>query len=569
MADHLNKPYKGKLINRLISPDKKNDLKEYANSLVQIPLSQKSLFDLELIASGGFSPLNGFMTKKEYENVLYNLKLDDSTLWPVPICMDIEKKNYEKIKNVDEIALTDKEGFQQGILEIEDIFEIDLKKEIKNLYLTSNNQHPGIKNLVRSKSSHYVGGKITLTEMPKHYDFKKHRYSPKELRDYFIRTGWNNVAVFQTRHPIHRLQYELCLRVIKEKKKKLLINQVAGITHPKDFDRYTRVRATDRIINTFPLNSTHLNLIPLHMRFTGYKDALLHSIISKNYGCSDIIIGHGHSNPKHSNGKFFYDNEIIKEKADQYSKEIGINVIPLSEMRYMYFDEDYRFIDEIPSNTQSLSISGDEIRNRIKQGKKIPSWASFDNVIDEIEKNYPPPSKQGFTVFLTGLPSAGKSTIAKVLHSKFLEIGKRPVTLLDGDIVRRNLSNELNFSKEHRNINVERIGFVANEITKNRGIAICAPIAPYKYTRDKIRDNIEQNGGFIEVFISTPLNICEKRDRKGMYNKARKGLIKDFTGIDAPYEKPKNPEVIIDTTDLSPEESAQKVILELTRLGYF
>ncbi|MGM0417504.1 MAG: bifunctional sulfate adenylyltransferase/adenylylsulfate kinase [Thermodesulfobacteriota bacterium] len=568
MKSHLNPPYKGQLVNLSVDQNKAADFKNKANELVQVALNLRTILDFELLANGAYSPLQGFMTKKDYISVLEKMELSDNTFWPLPICLDIDLATYEKIKNENQIALTDPEGFQLGIMDVEDIWTPDKKKEADLLYNSSEYSHPGIKYLLNAVGEYYAGGKVTVIEYPVNYDFKQYRYTPEELRSHFLRTGWQNAAAFQTRHPIHRLQYELCLNIIKDMKRKLLINQVAEQTIPGDFDRFTRVRATEKIIDLFPPNSACLNILPLYLRFAGYKDALLHSIISKNYGCSDFIVGHGHSNPVFNKKDFCYKNDVIKNKTSELAKEIGINIIPVSQMKYLYFEEEYRFENEIPEGTQSLSISGEDIRTRIKQGKKIPSWASFDEVLEEIEKNYPPPSKQGFTVFFTGLPSAGKSTIAKVLYSKFLEIGKRPVTLLDGDIVRRNLSKELNFSKEHRNINVERIGFVANEITKNRGIAICAPIAPYSQTRSKIREIIEPNGGFIEVFVSTPVSVCEKRDRKGMYEKAKKGLIKDFTGVDDPYEIPENPEVVIDTTVNTPEECAQIVIQELTRLGF-
>ncbi|MDY0362623.1 MAG: bifunctional sulfate adenylyltransferase/adenylylsulfate kinase [Desulforegulaceae bacterium] len=569
MTNNITSPYKGKLLDLLPDEKTRAKLKKTAGGLVQVALSDRSLLDFELIANGGLSPLGRFMNQKDYEMVLEKMETSDNIFWPVPVCLDIDEKTFETLKNHQQAALTDQEGFQLAVIQIQDLWKPDKAKEALKIFGTDKSSHPGVKYLKNKTKDYYLGGNLEIIELPVNYDFKTFRFTPKELRENFTKSGWQNIAAFQTRHPLHRLQFELCLDIIKEHKKKLLISQTAGETEPEDFDRFTRIRATQKILDKFPTNSTKLNIIPLYLRFAGYKDALLHSIISKNYGCSDFIVGHGHSNPVNKEkSDYFYNSELIKKRTLEFSGEIDINIIPVSEMRYVYFEEEYKFLDQIEDSIQSLSISGEEIRKRIKLGKKIPSWASFPEVIEEIEKNYPPPSRQGFTVFCTGLPSAGKSTIAKVLYSKFLEIGKRPVTLLDGDIVRRNLSKELNFSKEHRNINVERIGFVANEITKNRGIAICAPIAPYAQTREKIRELIEPNGGFIEVFVSTPLDVCEKRDRKGMYEKAKKGLIKDFTGIDDPYEIPLNPEVTIDTTLFSPEECAQQVIQELTMLGY-
>jgi sulfate adenylyltransferase len=300
------------------------------------------------------------------------------------------------------------------------------------------------------------------------------------------------------------------------------------------------------------------------MRFAGSRDALLQAIISKNFGCTHFIVGYEHASPgKDMHGNPFYKGDEAKRAAMEYSDEIGITILPFEQMVYLPFEDEYRFSDNVPENTQTIYLSGSDIRDRVRSGRKIPEWATFPEVVTELQRAYPPPQKQGLTLFFTGLSGAGKSTIAKVLYSRFLELGDRPVTLLDGDIVRQNLSSELSFSKEHRDINVRRIGFVASEITKNRGIAICAPIAPYSITRSEIRETIESYGGFIEIHVATPIDECEKRDRKGMYAKARAGLIKGFTGVDDPYEVPESPEVSIDTTDISPDEAAQEILLFL------
>ncbi|RLB78106.1 MAG: adenylyl-sulfate kinase, partial [Deltaproteobacteria bacterium] len=311
------------------------------------------------------------------------------------------------------------------------------------------------------------------------------------------------------------------------------------------------------------------NLLPMAVRMAGPREALLHAIVCKNFGCTHLIVGRDHASPgPDSEGTPFYGKYDAREAVEENSEELGIIPVSFEEMVYLPFEDEFRTTDHVPEGAQTVCLSGTEIRLRVREGRRIPEWATFPEVVEELQRTYPPPRKQGFTVFLTGLSGAGKSTIAKVLYSKFLEMGDRPVTLLDGDIVRRNLSSELGFSKEHRDINVRRIGFVASEITKNRGIAICAPIAPYTSTRAEVRSTIEAYGGFVEVHVATPIDVCEKRDRKGMYAKARAGLIKGFTGVDDPYEEPKNPEVRIDTTDLSPEEAAQEILLYLGQKGY-
>jgi sulfate adenylyltransferase len=341
------------------------------------------------------------------------------------------------------------------------------------------------------------------------------------------------------------------------------------MTKPGDFDHYTRVRCYRAVSHHYPPDSFVLNLLPLAMRMAGPREALLHAIIAKNYGCTHFIIGRDHASPGlNSGGTPFYDSNGARMLAEEFGGSLGVDIMPFEEMVYLPFEDEYRPLSQVPEGSQCISLSGSDIRERIIEGRRIPEWATFSEVIDELRRAYPPPRKQGFTIFMTGLSGSGKSTIAKVLYARFLEMGDRPVTLLDGDIVRRNLSSELGFSKEHRDINVRRIGFVASEITKNHGIAICAPIAPYSSTRAEIRSSISAYGGFVEVYVATPIDECEKRDRKGMYAKARAGLITGFTGVDDPYEAPEAAEVTLDTTHLTPDEAAQEILLFLGQKGY-
>jgi sulfate adenylyltransferase len=361
----------------------------------------------------------------------------------------------------------------------------------------------------------------------------------------------------------------MTLQAMRQARANLLILPVAGMTKPGDFDHYTRVRCVRKVVQHYPPEAYLLNLLPLSMRMSGPREALLHAIVCRNYGCTHFIAGRDHAGPGcDSSGKPYYGRDDACRLVEEHAADIGIKIISFPEMVYLPFEDEHRRADQVPAETQSISLSGTDIRRRVREGRRIPEWATFPEVIAELERAYPPPDRQGFSIFMTGLSGAGKSTIARILYSKFLERGERPVTLLDGDIVRQNLSSELTFSKEHRDINVRRIGFVASEITKNRGIAICAPIAPYAKTRAEIRRSIQAYGGFIEVHVATPIDVCEKRDRKGMYAKARAGLVKGFTGIDDPYEEPETPEVRIDTADITPDEAAQEVLLYLGQRGY-
>jgi len=562
-------PHGGELVNLVVGEERSGVLKDVALNLPDIILNDKHLCDFELLATGAFSPLQGFMTRPDYESVLDRMRLQNDLVWPLPVCLDLPETVTRYLEVGQSVALRDPEGFLLAIMNIEDIWQADHKKEAQLVYGTDSMGHLGVKAFLTGTGDCYIGGKLEVISLPLHFDFKQLRHTPKGIRHTFKNLGWQRIVGFKTSNPIHRPQFEMTLKAMRQAHANLLILPVAGMARPGDFDHYTRVRCYRRVTHRYPPDSFIINLLPLAMRMAGPRDALLHTIISKNFGCTHFIVGHGHANPGPTeDGQQFYGKDDAKDLALQFSKEIGVSVIPFNEMVYMPFEDEYRFSDQVPESAQTISLSGTDIRGRIRSGRNIPMWATFDEVVEELRKAYPLPKKQGFTVFLTGLSGAGKSTIAKIVYSRFLEIGERPVTLLDGDIVRQNLSNELSFSKEHRDINVRRIGFVASEITKNRGIAICAPIAPYESTRREVRRIVEEYGGFIEVHVSTPIEECEKRDRKGMYAKARAGLIKGFTGVDDPYEEPASPALRINTTDLTPDEAAQEILLYLGQKGY-
>ncbi len=543
-------------------------LKKIALDLPDITLNDRHLCDLELLATGVFSPLDGFMVSADYEAVINRMELQNGTFWPIPVCLDISEMRAGNIEVGQSVALRDAEGMLLAVMHIDDKWPVNRMKEANAIYRTEDPTHPGVWYLL-SGGDYYIGGKIEVVELPSHFDFLKLRQTPREIRNIYEKLGWTRVVGFKTRHPIHRPQFEMTLKAMCEAKANLLILSTAGMAKSTDFDHYTRVRCHWEVIKQYPPNSYILNLLPLSMRLSGPRDALLDAIIARNFGCSHFIVGHDHASPGVNNhSQNFYESGEAKNLANELSSTIGIEILPFEEMVYLPFEDEYRPMNEISPGVQTISLSGTNIRDRVIKGKNVPDWSTFPGILNELHKAYPPPQNQGFTVFLTGLSGAGKSTLAKILYSRFLEIGDRPVTLLDGDIVRQNLSSELNFSKEHRDINVRRIGFVASEITKNRGIAICAPIAPYKSIRNEIRTAIETYGGFIQVHVATPLEECEKRDRKGMYAKARAGLIKGFTGIDDPYEMPENSELSIDTTDLTPNEAVQEILLFLSQRGY-
>lgn len=566
---NLIEPHGGSLVNLLVDEHRAALLKEIALNLPDITLNDRQLCDLELLSTGALSPLKGFMNRSDYESVLDRMRLQNNLLWPIPICLDVTELKASSLEAGQSVALRDPEGFLLALLHIEDIWQADLKKEALQVCGTTNCSHPGADYLFNRTGGFYLGGQLEVLNLPIHYDFKPLRLTPEEIRAAFKKLGWQRMAAFLTRNPLHRPQFAMTINAMRQARANLLLLPIAGMTKPGDFDHHTRVRCYRHVVQHYPPDSHILSLLPLAMRMSGPREALLHAIVSKNYGCTHFIAGRDHAGPgKDHNGQPYYASDEAAKLTEKHADEIGMTIIPFTEMVYLPFEDEYRCADQVPEGTQFISLSGSDIRDRIRTGRRIPEWATFPEVIEELQKAYPPPRKQGFTVFLTGLSGAGKSTIAKILYARFLEIGDRPVTLLDGDIVRQNLSSELTFSREHRDINVRRIGFVASEITKNRGIAICAPIAPYAATRTEIRRTIENYGGFTEVFVSTPLEVCEKRDRKGMYAKARAGLIQGFTGINDPYERPRSPEVLIDTSNITPDEAAREIILHLQQRGF-
>ena len=532
-------------------------------------LNERQICDLEMILNGGFAPLNCFLNRDDYESVLSSMRLNNGSLWPIPINLDVNEEFSRKINPGDKLTLKDKEGFSIAIIDIEDIWNPDLKKECMSVYGTTDNTHPGVDYLLNHSNPIYVGGKIRAISKPNHYDYREIRHDPKSLKKKFKELGWSNIVAFQTRNPLHKAHVEMTLRAIDELDAKLLIHPVVGMTKPGDVDHYTRVRCYKHVLSKYPDDKAFLSLIPFAMRMAGPREALWHAIIRKNYGCSHFIVGRDHAGPGlDSNGKPFYGPYDAQEILNQYEQEIGIKMVPFKFLVYLPNEDCYKPIDEIPEGTNYKTVSGTELRNLLDKGKEIPNWFTYNEVANELQKSHPPASKRGFTVFFTGLSGSGKSTLANGLLVKLLEEGSRPVSLLDGDIIRTHLSSELGFSKEHRSINVKRIGYVASEITKNGGIAICAPIAPYEKDRNYNRKLISKLGGYIEVHISTSLEKCEERDVKGLYKLAREGKLKEFTGISDPYEDPINAELKIDSSEIEPEKLVEKIYNYIKERGF-
>lgn len=545
-------------------------LRAEAVRLPSVDLCVRQLHDLEALLNRACYPLSGYLGREDYDHVVSDMRLADGTVWPMPMCLDVEKSVAAGLKAGQRLALNDTEGFLLALLTVTDVWRPDKKKEAREVYGTDDAKaHPGVKALYEQVGDWYVGGTLEGVTLPIHYDFRDLRLTPSETHRRFLQYGWRRVLGFHTREYLNCAHREMVLAAAREAGASIFLHPAVGLEHPGNMEHYTHVHCYQEFVRQFPKNMILLGILPMAERYAGPREALWHAMIRKNYGCSHFMVAEDHGDPfAGTNRECFYPKGGAQELVAAFAEETGIGMVPERPMGYVEEKARYVFLDELEEGAVVNDITSEEFKRRLELGLEIPAWYSYPEVVAELRRAFPPRSKQGFTIFLTGLSGSGKSTIAKVLMVRFMEMRDRPVTLLDGDIVRKNLSSELTFSKEHRDLNVTRIGFVASEITKNGGIALCAPIAPYEEPRRLNRELISRYGGYVEVHVATPLEVCEQRDRKGLYAKARAGLVKGVTGVSDPYVPPENPELIIDTTKMTPAEAVQEIFLHLEEQGY-
>ena len=539
---------------------------ERAKTLPSVRLSERAICDLELLAVGAFSPLDRFMGQKDYERVVAEMRLADGHLFPIPVTLPAA--NDASITLDKDVALVDSRNDILAVMTIEEIYEWDLTSTAHNVFGTNDERHPLVAEMHRWGKRN-ISGRLKVLRLPAHYDFRELRLTPIETRRRLEATGFENVVAFQTRNPLHRAHEELTKRAVEEVNGVLLLHPVVGMTKPGDIDYFTRVRTYKALANKYyDQNRIVLSLLPLAMRMAGPREALWHALIRRNYGANHMIIGRDHASPGNdSNGKPFYSPYGAQELVQSLEEEVGVKVLPFGEFVYLPDEDRYEDVRKIGPGAVTAQLSGTQVREWYREGgAELPAWFARPEVSDAIATTYPPRHKQGFCIWFTGLSASGKSTTAEILTVLLQEFG-RNVTLLDGDIVRNHLSKGLGFSKEDRDSNIRRIGFVAAEIVKHQGTVICAAVSPYRATRNDVRNMV---GGerFVEVFVNTPLEECERRDVKGMYLKARRGEIKNFTGIDDPYEAPVQPELVINTTENSAEDNAQLIVKYLSERGF-
>ncbi len=544
-------------------------LRNQALDLVSLNLNERQLFDLELIMNRGFYPLTGFLGKDDYQSVLHNLTLTDGTVWPVPVCLDVNEKFAQSVQPGQLIALNDQEGFLLAIFTVSDVWKPDKTEQAALVYQTSDsNSHPGVRQLLDQTESWYIGGSVEGVNLPVHYDFLQLRLTPSESVRRFTTNGWRRVLGFHTEQYLHCAHREMVLDAASRIGASIFLQPVVGLDHPGDVDFYTHICCYQVFTTKFPPNMIMLGLSPFATRRAGPREALLQAIMRKNFGCSHFMVSEDQADPfdRINGASMLYERGAAHQLLSDYKHKTAIEKVPQEDWGYHESKKKYFPVSEDSSELEK--ITSVELQRRMLEGEEVPSWFAWPDMVSELQHAFPPKSKQGFTVFLTGLSGSGKSTIAKVLLVKFMEMRDRPVTLLDGDIVRKNLSSELTYSRSHRDLNVTRIGFVASEITKNGGIAICAPIAPYEESRQANRQVISCDGGYVEVYVATPLEVCEQRDRKGLYAKARSGKIKGVTGVTDPYIEPENPDIVLDTTSMTPLEAVQEILYFLQNQGY-
>lgn len=556
-------PYGGGLIELNVAEGEVQELKAYASRLSSIQLSERAVCDLELLATGAFSPLDRFMGRADYERVLHEMRVTTGEIFPIPVTLPVDASSGVRLDQ--DIALRDSQNELLAVMTVTEIYEWDRTELAEQVFATQDARHPLVAEMNRWGSLN-ISGSLRVIALPRHYDFRELRLTPRETRTRLEGFERPNVVAFQTRNPLHRAHEEITKRAAEQVNGVLLLHPVVGLTKSGDVDHYTRVRSYKTLTtNYYAPDRILLSLLPLAMRLAGPREALWHSLIRRNYGANHMIIGRDHASPGvDSTGKPFYGPYEAQELVQKFSAEIGVTVLPFNEFVYLPDQDRYEEVSRISESTRTASLSGTQVRDEyLQSGKPLPSWFTRPEVAEILAETYPPRHKQGVCIWFTGLSGAGKSTTAEILTVLLQEHG-RQVTVLDGDVVRTHLSRGLGFDKEDRDLNIRRIGFVAAEIVRHGGTVVCAAVSPYRATRNDVRNMIGAER-FIEVFVDTPIQECERRDTKGMYAKARRGEIKNFTGVDDPYEPPQHPEITLITIGPVPEENARLILDYLVR----
>jgi sulfate adenylyltransferase len=554
-------PCGGELVDLIVSPERAEELKKLSAHMPSLQLSSRAACDLELLATGAFSPLDRFMGQDDYERVLAEMRLAGGHLFPIPVTLPVGRDHG--YAEGDQVALRSAKNELLAVMTIEEVYAWKRAEAARQVFGTEDVRHPLVAEMSRWGDVN-ISGPLEVLQTPPHADFRDLRMTPAQTRARLAEMGHANVVAFQTRNPLHRVHEEIVRRAVESVNGNLLLHPVVGMTKPGDVDHFTRVR-TYRVLaeKYFAGEGCLLALLPLAMRMAGPREALWHALIRRNYGANWLIVGRDHAGPGlDSNGKPFYGPYDSQELVRAHSEELGVGVAPFHELVYLADEQRYEEASKVPDGARTLSISGTKVReDYLEAGNLLPDWFTRPEVAAILGDAYPPRHRQGFCIWFTGLSGSGKSTTADALTVMLQELGKQ-VTVLDGDVVRTHLSKGLGFSAEDRDINIRRIGFVASELVRHGGVVVCAAVSPYRATRNDVR-NMVGDGNFVEVFVDTPIDVCEQRDVKGLYAKARAGELRGFTGIDDPYEEPMSAEIVLDTVACSPDDNARLIIRHL------
>jgi sulfate adenylyltransferase len=550
-------PYGGTLIDLLTPHEDRQQAFSYSTSLPSIQLTKRQVCDLEMMAIGGFSPLDRFMSEADHRSVVDEMRLADGTVFPITVGLQTERPDIVSLGS--DVTLRDERNNVLAIMRVDEIYEPDLEAEMQAVAGTQDEKHPLVAEMGRW-GKYNISGKLTVLSLPKYFDSLDLRLIPEQTRAELAMLGRSNVVAFQTRNPLHNAHIELTREAMNQIDATLLLHPAVGMTKDGDIDHFTRVRSYRAIARAaYPQGRAVLALLPLAMRMAGPREAVWHAIIRRNFGADHFIVGRDHASPGVDYaGRPFYGPNDARELAYSLSDEIGTTIMSFDEFVYLADEDRYAEKGKIEKGAKTFALSGTQVREEyLDKGKMLPYWFTRPEVAEILAESYPPRDRQGVCLWFTGLSGSGKSTTAEIVSTMLLELG-RQVTILDGDVVRTHLSKGLGFSAEDRETNIRRIGFVASEIARHGGFVICAAVSPYQKTRNEVRQMF-RGGQFIEIFVNTPLSVCEERDEKGMYAKARRGEIRNFTGIDDPYEEPLIPDITLNTVAVSAVDNARMI----------
>jgi sulfate adenylyltransferase len=546
-------PYGGMLVDLMVPAEEGDELKAYAGHLPSIQISPRSVCDLELLAAGVFSPLDRFMGQADHEGVVSEMRLANGYIFPIPITLPVAADSTLRLDG--DIALRNSEYELLAIMTVEEIYRWDRNQVAETVFGTQNLRHPVV-NEMYSWGELNISGRIQVLQLPRHYDFPDLRLTPHQTREIIAEIAPQNVIGVQLDDPIPQDLQEIPAQEIAGLS---LLQYAVGMTKLGDFDYYTRVRTFRKIAeHHFEPDQFLLSLIPFATRHAGPREALLQTLVQRNFGANHSLVGYDPDNSS-GNQSLPHSNEA-DELLAKYSHEVGMKIIssriPINIPDAESSESDFKIS---PGTSTSLHSISPQVNNS-------PWLHFFHDVSEKLTESQPPRHAKGVCIWFTGLSGSGKSTTAELLSWLLLDHGRR-LTVLDGDIVRTHLSKGLGFSKEDRDTNVRRIGYVASELVRLGGVVICAVVSPYSAARNDVRNMVGKDQ-YVEVFVDTPLEVCETRDVKSIYAKARSGAITGVTGIDDPYEPPIQPEITLDTVSFSPQENANFVIKYLIKQGY-